>query len=159
MRSELGWGTWFCTSPRQTREFCHKGRGSTISQRPSYHSRACKVSFKLLGIQYFVGTHVKCQKDDKLHQALLTRCRKIRMVTRSWFRFLLWPCSGGWVLGKDSTKAHSKVGIGPSKLPSGGTIRLQDDPATCFGLLSLDCDVISNVLCLPKPSCLSGEAR
>ena len=26
-----------------------------------------KVSFKLLGIQYFVGSHFRCHKDHKLH--------------------------------------------------------------------------------------------
>ena len=42
-----------------------------------------KVSFKLLGIQYFVGSHFKCHKDHKLHKTLVSRCRKIRMVTRN----------------------------------------------------------------------------
>eukprot|EP00435_Cladocopium_sp_Y103_P001287 s1514_g1.t1 len=42
-----------------------------------------KLSFKLLGIQYFIGSNVLCHQDSRLHQAILTRCRKIRMVTNN----------------------------------------------------------------------------
>ena len=43
----------------------------------------CQTSFKLLGIQYFVGSRKQCRNDEKLHKSLLERCRKIRIVTKN----------------------------------------------------------------------------
>lgn len=42
-----------------------------------------KTEFKLLGIQYFVGSYSRCADVDKLNKKLLDRCHKIRIAAKT----------------------------------------------------------------------------